>query len=122
MTNFELTVAISLVYLQKLEHIPSQIPHSRYFLMHDWSGVLSSSHFQSINVLLLGSVKEALLIWTPADRSTVFPFWTPLIDTSKLRGEANVSIVRMAKIRTMKGTIVKQCHSNIQGKTFCITF
>ena len=69
--------------------------------MHDWSGVLSSSHFQSINVLLLGSVKEALLLWTPADRSTVFPFWTPLIDTSKLRGEANVSIEKMESIRTM---------------------
>ena len=56
------------------------------------------------------------------DCSSVSPFWTPLIDTSKLRGEANISIVRMAKIRTMKGTIVKQCHSNIEGKTFCNTF
>ena len=53
--------------------------------------------------------------------STVFPFWTPLIDTSNFRGEANVSNERKARIRTMVrwGTILRQCCSNIEGKAFC---
>ena len=53
----------------------------------------------------------------------VSPFWTPLIDTSKLRGEANVCIERMARTRTMVlRTILKQCPPNIEGRTFCNKF
>ena len=41
--------------------------------------------------------------------------WTPLIDASKLRGEPNVSIERMASIRTMVlRTILKQCLSQTE--------
>ena len=54
--------------------------------------------------------------------SAVFPFWTPLIDTSNFRGEANVSNEIMARNRTMvRRTILSQCCSNIEGKAFFTT-
>ena len=63
-------------------------------------------------------------VQAPADRPTVFTFWAPLIDTSKLRGEANISIERMASIRTMvMRTILKQVFSQTErAKLFCNKF
>ena len=43
-------------------------------------------------------------------RPNVFPFWAPLIETSKLRGIANVTIEIMPRIRNMvKRNILKRC-------------
>ena len=54
----------------------------------------------------------------------VLPFWTPFIETSKSRGEANVSTERMASIRTMMmRTILEQCLSQTErAKLFCNKF